>query len=251
MYSDDHGATWKSSAGATNNIPNYDECSVVALTNGNLMMITRNDTGIGSTMGISISADSGVTWSAITNSSTLHDSGCEASFVRYTAPPGFGKTRLLFANPNSSVPGDRVNGTVRVSYDEGQTWAIEKLYYSNQFGYSALAILPNGNWGLLAENGTGSSYDQISFLSDTLSDLTSGADNLDPITNFPPNLSIRIINANVVLYWPTSSITFTVQEALNPGPTNWVNAPGVLSVTNGQNQFAIPNPNINHFFRLK
>jgi len=251
MYSDDHGVTWTSSFGATNNLPGYNECSVVALTNGNLMMIARNGTGIGTTMGISISADSGVTWGAITNSATLNDSGCEASFIRYTAPPGYGKSRLLFANPNSAVPNNRANGTVRVSYDEGKTWAVSNVYDPGLFGYSALAILPNGNWALLAENGSSYYYDQISFLSDTLSNLTSGADMLDPITNAAPKLSISIVNTNLVFYWPTSSITYTLQESLKPGPINWVNATGVLSITSGRNQFLLPYSNLNYFFRLQ
>jgi sialidase-1 len=250
MYSDDHGATWASSVGATNNIAGYDECSVVALTNGNLMMIARNDTGIGSTMGISISTDSGVTWSAITNSATLNDSGCEATFIRYTAPPGYGKTRLLFANPNSAIPNNRANGTVRVSYDEGQTWSVSKTYYPNLYGYSSLVILPNGNWALLAENGTSWYYSQISFLSDTLSNLTSGADALDPIVGQSrPTLSLILSGTNLLFSWPASATNFSLQSSLTVN--GWTNMAGTGSetVSNGQNQLSLPNIG-NGFFRL-
>jgi hypothetical protein len=253
MYSDDDGTTWLSSVGATNNMAGYDECSVVALTNGNLMMITRNDTKITTFMGISISTNEGVAWSPITNSTVLSDSGCEASFIRYTAPPGYGKTRLIFANPDSPILYNRVLGTVRISYDEGQTWAVSKLYYPNMFGYSALAILPNHQWGLLSENGTSTYYDQISFMSDTLSNLTDGADELDPQTVRPPMLKFSIVSANLVLSWPTSSIPYSLQEAIGPVVTNWTSAAGVysVSISNGQNQFSHPYTNHNEYFRLK
>jgi sialidase-1 len=252
MYSDDHGATWASSSGATNNIPGYDECSVVALTNGNLMMIARNDTGIGTTMGISISTNAGVTWSAITNSATLNDSGCEATFIRYTAPPQYGKTRLLFANPNSAIPNNRANGTVRVSYDEGQTWSVSKTYFPNLYGYSSLAILPNDNWALLAENGTSYYYDQISFISDTLSNLTSGVDSLDPQTNPPPELHISIKNTELFIFWPTSSINYVLQVASGLGATNWSSAASSnsVSITNGQALVTLPFTNSFQLFRL-
>ena len=252
MYSDDHGATWASSVGATNNVAGYNECSVVALTNGNLMMIARNDTGIGSTMGVSISRDSGLTWSAMTNSATLNDSGCEATFIRYTAPPQYGKTRLLFANPNSAIPGNRANGTVRVSYDEGQTWSVSKTYFPNLYGYSSLVILPNGNWAMLAENGTSYYYDQISFLSDALSNLTSGADTLDPQTNPPPDLHISIKNTKLFISWPTSSINYVLQEAIGLGATNWSSAAdsNSVSITNGQALVALPFTNSFQLFRL-
>jgi sialidase-1 len=250
IYSDDHGITWTSSIGATNNMPGYNECNVVALTNGNLMMIARNNTGIGTTMGISISTDAGVTWSATTNSATLNDSGCEASFIRYTAPPQYGKTRLLFANPNSAIPGNRANGTVRVSYDEGQTWTISKVYYPNLFGYSALTILPNGNWALLAENGTSSYYDQISLLSDTLSNLTGGADSLDPIVGQSrPTLSLISSGSNLLFTWPASATNFSLQSSLTGN--GWTNTAGTgsESVSNGQNQLNLPRTG-SGFFRL-
>ena len=231
-------------------MPGYDECSVVALTNGNLMMITRNDTGIGTTMGISISTNSGVTWSTITNSATLNDSGCEATFIRYTAPPQYGKTRLLFANPDSAIPGNRANGTVQLSYDEGQTWSVSKTYFPNLYGYSSLVILPNGSWGLLAENGASYYYDQISFLSDTLSNLTSGADSLDPIVGqFRPTLSLTPSGTNLLFTWAASATNFSLQSSLTGN--GWTNAAGTGSetVSNGQNHLNMPK-NGSGFFRL-
>jgi hypothetical protein len=254
MYSDNHGTNWYSSNGATNNIGGYDECSVVALTNGNLMMITRNDTTNTGYMGISISTDSGLTWSPITNSATLADTGCEASFIRYTEPPAYGKTRLLFSNPAGTYYGDRVDGTVRVSYDEGNTWAVSKLYFPNDFGYSALAILPNGNWGILAENGTSTYCDQISFLSDTLSNLTDGADSLDPQTNSLLALNIKSLGTNILISWPSSASNATLQmkKGILSG-SSWTNVTGIgpIVVTNGLNQLELAPTNNDSFFRLK
>jgi hypothetical protein len=135
-----------------------------------------------------------------------------------------------------------------VSYDEGKTWAVSKQYFPSLFGYSALTILPNGDWAILAENGTSTYYDKITFISDSLSNLTSGADTL----NSPPVLKIGDSNANLLISWPTSSVPYILQEASFQNETNWTTATGVISmtITNGQNQFLLLRTNIMQLFRL-
>lgn len=251
MYSDDHGATWKSSPGATNNPGGYSECSVVALTNGSLMMIARNDTLNPGYMGISISTDSGLTWSPMTNSSTLADSGCEGSAIRYTRPPAFGKSRLLFSNPPNSTLGDRAQVTVRVSYDEGSTWSVAKQYFPGLSAYSALTILPDGEWAILAENGTTTYYDQITFISDTLSDLTSGGDALDPATNSPAGLSLANLIPGILLTWPVSPMGYCLQSESALSAQGWTNVTGISpEIVNGENQLVLTATNCRQFFRL-
>jgi len=252
MYSDDHGNTWQSSYGATNNVAGYNECSVVQQGNGTLLMIARNGTTNPGNIGIATSSDSGVTWTAMTNSATLSDSGCEACAIRYTMPSAYGKSRLLFSNPPNATPGARSNVCVRVSYDEGNTWTVSKQYFAGPSGYSALAILTNGNWAILAENGVSTYCDQISFISDTLSNLTSGGDTLNPPTNPPPTLNITSTASNILITWPVTDATVYLQQNTDLSRDTWINTTGsdAVQTTNGLNQLMLPPTNPSLFFRL-
>jgi len=85
---------------------------------------------------------------------------CLASLCRLSWPTDGGKSRLLFANPNNlerrdgkAAPGkgrDRVNLTVRLSYDEAQSWPISKTLEAGAGGYSDLATGADGTiyWSL-------------------------------------------------------------------------------------------------------
>jgi sialidase-1 len=53
----------------------------------------------------------------------------------------FGKNRVLLANPASATK--RMKLTVRVSYDECQTWSVSKVVHEGSSGYSDLAIAPD------------------------------------------------------------------------------------------------------------
>ena len=62
--------------------------------------------------------------------------------IRYTLATEQGKNRLLFSNPASEK--GRVNGTVRLSYDEGQTWPVGKSVEPGWAAYSDLAVTKDG-----------------------------------------------------------------------------------------------------------
>jgi sialidase-1 len=75
---------------------------------------------------------------------------CMASIVRYSlAGEARGRNRILFANPHwleradgKAQPGfgrDRKNVSVKLSYDEGQTWPVSKSLEAGFSGYSDLA----------------------------------------------------------------------------------------------------------------
>jgi sialidase-1 len=140
IFSDDHGTSWHV-GGTMTNSTGYNECSFVELTNGAIMMNARNDRGE-FRRGVAISTDAGASWTAMTNDPTLIEPGCEGSIIRYTCPPRCYKSRLLFSNP--AYTSGRHFLTARLSYDEGRTWPISKLYFGVYAGYSSLAILPNG-----------------------------------------------------------------------------------------------------------
>ena len=172
IYSDDHGKTWHL-GGSTEG--NTDENQIVELTDGSLMLNIRNYRDKGH-RGISISKDGGLTWSKVTSDPTLLEPVCQASLIRYTESPQFGKDRLLFSNPASET--DRIKMTVRVSYDEGKTWPVAKLLNAGPSGYSCLTALPNMKIGCLYERGDHSSIEKVTFARFSLEWLTDGVDSL-------------------------------------------------------------------------
>jgi sialidase-1 len=124
--------------------------------------------------GVSRSKDGGLTWSKITSDPTLIEPVCQASLIRYTESLPFMKNRLLFSNPASET--ERIKLTVRVSYDEGETWAVAKLLNAGPSGYSCLTVLPDMKIGCFYERGEHSSIEKVTFARFSLEWLTDGAD---------------------------------------------------------------------------
>jgi len=157
IFSDDGGKTWKRGKAI---LPDVNECQVVELVDGRLMMNMRNYKRSHSRMrGIATSRDGGATWSKVDYDSALPEPICQASFLRYSmAGKGGGKNMLLFSNPASKTSRSRM--TVRASFDEGKTWPVAKLIYSGSAAYSCLTVLPDQSVGLLYER---DGYKRISF----------------------------------------------------------------------------------------
>jgi sialidase-1 len=136
IYSDDHGASWKL-GGSTDFAMN--ECAVVELADGTLMLNSRSYRGK-ACRGVSLSKDGGATWEPTTDDPALVESVCQASFIRYC------NSVLLFSNP--AVPKGRHHLTVRISRDQGETWPDSRLLCEGSSAYSSLAVLPSSNGGL-------------------------------------------------------------------------------------------------------
>ena len=68
---------------------------------------------------------------------------------------------LLFSNPASTDKREKM--TVRLSKDSGKTWPYSHLVYPGPSAYSDLVNLPDGNIGLLYENGSQNPYEKIGF----------------------------------------------------------------------------------------
>lgn len=114
-------------------------------------------------------------WSTYTRGATLGDGGwsplvlnvpdpvCQASVVRYSSTlDGAARNRLLFGNPGSSS--SRVNFTVRMSEDEGQSWPVSRQVDSRPAAYSDMIVLADGTVGLLYETGDASAYETLTFV---------------------------------------------------------------------------------------
>jgi hypothetical protein len=123
------------------------------------------------------STDGGVTWSAPYTDTvlppTMPDPGCQGNVYRLTTTNDSNASRLIHANASS--PSSRVNMTLRISYDEGQTWPVSNQVYAAGSAYSSVTRLANGDIGLLFEKDP---YGNLEFARRSVSDLTGAVDSL-------------------------------------------------------------------------
>jgi sialidase-1 len=171
VYSDDGGATWRYGDTAPDGPPGRgNEVQVVELADGTLMLNARSQGGARCRK-VAWSRDGGGTWSALADDPALIDPVCQGTIVRHGDPLDGQQSRLLFANAASAT--QRVNGTVRLSYDEGKTWPVSRTVYAGPFAYSCLTVLADGTVGLLYER---DGYRKITFARFNLAWLTNGRD---------------------------------------------------------------------------
>lgn len=154
FYSDDHGETWKLGGSVADHT---DECQVVELHDGRLMINMRNywkaDGGqdeLGGKRAVAISDDGGESWQPHSFDSTLIEPICQASFIKHSNDT-FRRPPLLFSNPAST--NRRQAMTVRVSTDDGQTWPVARVIEPGPAAYSCLTVLPDRSIGCLYEVG--------------------------------------------------------------------------------------------------
>ncbi|GJH40466.1 hypothetical protein RCZ04_10160 [Capnocytophaga sp. HP1101] len=164
IYSKDSGKTWHVGTGAKSHTT---EAQVVQLTDGSLMLNMRDDRNRTNTnisddkngRSVAITKDMGKTWvEHNTSRSALIEPNCMASIISYKDKKD--KQYLFFSNPNSKK--GRVNMTVKVSDDEGNTWdklPSVLLHEQGSMGYSCLTIIDNKYVGILYE-GNGDLYFQ-------------------------------------------------------------------------------------------
>jgi sialidase-1 len=150
IFSDDHGATWRLGG----NTPQHqvNECEVVELKDGALMLNMRNYDKRQHARQVALSEDGGATWTSQRFDETLVEPICQASTHRVGGC-------ILFANPADAEK--RVNMTVRVSEDEGKSWAGALTLYPGPSAYSDLAQLADGRAACLYECGERNAYERI------------------------------------------------------------------------------------------
>jgi sialidase-1 len=187
VFSDDHGNSWK--AGGTA-IGDANETQVVELVDGSLILNKRGKPR----RLASKSEDHGQGWSAPKPDPNLPDFDCQGSLIRFTrTDEGYSRNRLLFANPVGDIdpakaqvsdPRGRFNITVRLSYDEGNTWPVAKVVRKGPGAYSSMTVFPDGSIGILYEtgdtyNGITDHYGKLVFARFNLEWLTDGKDHLE------------------------------------------------------------------------
>ncbi len=145
MFSDDGGETWRIGAPIRTG---GNECQVVELADGTLLVNTRMQGDFQGLRGVATSADGGETWTPIVHDRNLPCPKCQGSLIR------LGDGSLLFSNPDpGEKPGSRIDLTIRLSPDEGRAWPLAKRLHSGPSAYSSLAELPDGTLLCLYEGG--------------------------------------------------------------------------------------------------
>ncbi|HPU96470.1 MAG TPA: exo-alpha-sialidase [Candidatus Hydrogenedentes bacterium] len=159
IYSDDHGQTWK--LGGRSPEPGVNECAVVELADGRLMLNMRNYVLDNRARQVAFSLDGGLTWQDQAFQPELIEPICQASLIRASWPRENVPGLLLFSNPYSRE--QRANLTVQASSDEGATWQVLKTLHEGPAAYSSLAVLPTGGAACLYEAGQKHPYESIVF----------------------------------------------------------------------------------------
>lgn len=152
LYSDDAGRTWRLGQPVSTDT---NESQVVELANGCLLLNMRQGAGQ-SCRAVARSGDGGETWEPVGWDRTLNECPCQASIIRHSHPARDGRSLIVFANPDNvgeCYGVERTRMTVRLSYDEAETWPLKRLVHAGPASYSGLVRLENGDVGLVFEGG--------------------------------------------------------------------------------------------------
>lgn len=157
IFSDDGGKSWQAgdiAVPCTDEWINPNETVAVELADGSVMLNVRNESKTHRRL-VTVSKDGATGWSTPRFDEALLEPICMAGLVRYSLAKGGGANRLLFSNPHNleggregqPEPGKsraRKNVSVKLSYDEGKTWALSKSIEPGWSAYSDLAVTKSG-----------------------------------------------------------------------------------------------------------
>lgn len=199
IYSDDGGDTWRAGEIAVPNSEdktlNPNETTAVELADGTVLLNVRNESAQHRRIVVT-SPDGATDWSEPRFDDALLEPICMASIIRYSKEGEGSRNRVLFSNPHNlfdskgqSVDGKpsdkgralRKNLAIKISYDECQTWAFQKVLEPESGMYSDLAVTQSGValclYGRrLGESGASFAGDRITVARFNLTWLTDGAD---------------------------------------------------------------------------
>lgn len=156
-YTDDHGKTFKISDDI--NVPGSNEVMAAELPGNGLMLNARNQLGNIKCRIIAISNDGGQKWETTCFDRSLPDPVCQGSIL------SLGKRTIAVCNDADTT--QRNNLTLRVSFDEGRSWEINKAiarapagYKGDYSAYSDMVGLSGNRIGVLYER---NNYHEITF----------------------------------------------------------------------------------------
>ena len=162
IYSDDH---------VPHTIGELSESTVIERSDGKLMINMRWHDGY--FRATSLSSDGGLTWSEPKIEESLPDPVNQGSLLACSEVFGPEDRRVVFSNLDQgkiipdqgrTVIGSRARLTVRLSHDDGDTWAESCLITPGFSGYSDLAMTRDGKVLLLYENGKEIYSEKLTFV---------------------------------------------------------------------------------------
>ena len=144
-YTDDHGKTFHISA--DNPLRGSNESTAAELSGGRVMTNSRNQRGNVLQRIVAISSDGGAVWDTAYYDKQLPDPVCEGSILTLR----YEKHRNVLAFCNDASTHDRDSLTLRISYDNGETWQKSFLIEAKNTAYSDITALGKNTIGFLYE----------------------------------------------------------------------------------------------------
>jgi sialidase-1 len=190
IYSDDGGRIWQAGQIAvpcTEEWINPNETVAIELADGRVMLNVRNESKSHRRL-VTTSTDGATGWSTPRFDDALLEPICMAGLVRFSSAKTADRNRILFCNPHNLLRGDgkeepgksrdRRNLSVKVSYDEGQTWAVNKTIEGRWSAYSDIAVATDGTILCFYGRGAKSSFagNRLTLARFNLEWLTDGSD---------------------------------------------------------------------------
>jgi len=157
--SDDDGASYQLAASpAGGAFAGLQECQVVELANGTVVVNARNALRRGKGQckcrAVAASHDGGKNWAPYTFADALVEPVCSAGLINHGGA-------LFFSNPASATA--RVAMTLKRSDDSGATWAPVAELWSGPSAYSCATPVSATEVGVMYENGVKDSYEKLTF----------------------------------------------------------------------------------------
>lgn len=155
IYSHDSGQNWQISPAAIPEKPPTSEAQLVQVSPRVLLMTMRNE-----------SRQKQRLWSYWRWQSSLSDGSWDEHWLDVADPVCMAgltmhPTGTLILSNNNSTKREKM--TIRTSQDQGKTWSHGRLLDNRLTAYSCLAVLPDGDIGILYEVGDKDSVETLTF----------------------------------------------------------------------------------------
>lgn len=239
VFSTDHGVTWDFGSGIPTASPQTNENTVCELDDGRLLFSMRTPSGSNGQRAWVRYQPGGAnpmrdgTWETLFRLPSVPDPVCQGSVIQWTSTlRGDPREFLVFGNPASSA--SRVNFTLRVSPDGGNTWPVSRLLYAGSGAYSSICILPDRSIGVLFEK---DNYTRISFARVEEAWLMNPAADADGDAMPDAWETLHGLNASIdnsAFDSDGDGVSNKDEHAAGTDPLNPDSALGVTSLENGQ-----------------